>query len=245
MPNYVLKLLVALTLWIPASARAGTLIVPDDFPTIQEAVDHVAETFVQDTVLVRPGTYPEKVIMRYGLLLKGLPSEGNPDKKPQIDGLIIRWNDGSYFEYQCVGFHVTGPAVVHWADGPMRVGFESCQFDSGVVDSALGGVPDTEIIALKRCTTFGTVALCANIGVVDSSVVHGPLVFKTEYKSIIRANRFIDIPGAAVTCRARDVHCAGNLVQGAAAGFVVRSKDAGSLLIEDNEINDWPEPALT
>src|SRR6185503_4867406 len=79
--------LAAVAFFSPAPARSGTLIVPDDFPTIQSALDHIGEASARETVLVRPGTYPEKVVMRSGIMLKNLPSESDPGLRPRVAGL--------------------------------------------------------------------------------------------------------------------------------------------------------------
>ena len=54
-PLLALTLLAAL---VPASARAATLNVPDDFAIIQAAIDAAASG---DVVLVKPGTYHERL----------------------------------------------------------------------------------------------------------------------------------------------------------------------------------------
>ena len=60
--NFVRKTAILFTFftWVTGidSARAGILIVPDDYPTIQTAVDAAAEG---DTVMLQPGRYYENV----------------------------------------------------------------------------------------------------------------------------------------------------------------------------------------
>jgi parallel beta-helix repeat protein len=51
-----------------ARAISATIVVPDDFPTIQEAVNHAAEG---DTILVRGGTYCEHLVVNKTVTLVG------------------------------------------------------------------------------------------------------------------------------------------------------------------------------
>ena len=51
-----LSILLAALLIFPAAAASSTIHVPDDYATIQEAVDAAIDG---DTIIVRPGTYFE------------------------------------------------------------------------------------------------------------------------------------------------------------------------------------------
>src|SRR6516164_6582198 len=57
---FAIGLLLAAT--VPALAR--TTIVPDDFPTIQAAVNNMPVRAPVETLLVRGGSYPERVFVR-------------------------------------------------------------------------------------------------------------------------------------------------------------------------------------
>ncbi|MBZ0266722.1 right-handed parallel beta-helix repeat-containing protein [bacterium] len=61
------------------AASAVTLAVPDAFDTITSAL---AEAVAGDTVLVRPGTYPEHLFMVDGVVLRG----DDPLDRPVVDG---------------------------------------------------------------------------------------------------------------------------------------------------------------
>ncbi len=52
----------------PVRASPSTIVVPDDYPTIQEAINHATEG---DTVYVKAGTYFEHVVMNKTLTLSG------------------------------------------------------------------------------------------------------------------------------------------------------------------------------
>ncbi len=71
----VLAVLLATTaaaVLLPVQAESRTIVVPDDYLTIQEGVNHANP---RDTVLVKPGTYFESVVLSQTVRLVGL---GNP-----------------------------------------------------------------------------------------------------------------------------------------------------------------------
>jgi parallel beta-helix repeat protein len=52
----------------PTTSGQATIVVPDDFPTVQEAVNKAS---VGDTILVKPGTYRENVLVNKSISLIG------------------------------------------------------------------------------------------------------------------------------------------------------------------------------
>ena len=67
-------------------AAAITVTVPDDWPTIQQAIDSDA-----DSILVRPGSYPETLVVARPVHLRGLVPEGaSPDSLPTVAGLVFK-----------------------------------------------------------------------------------------------------------------------------------------------------------
>jgi parallel beta-helix repeat protein len=56
----------------PTKAAPATIIVPDDYPTIQEAINHAS---IGDTVSVKAGTYNENIILNVSISLIGQTKE--------------------------------------------------------------------------------------------------------------------------------------------------------------------------
>jgi hypothetical protein len=216
--------------------EAGSVIVPDHFPTIQAAVDHVASSFARETVLVRSGIYPERVLLREDIVVQGIPSDTGPHLMPRIDGLELQPEDSMPFGIHCIGIHVAGPAREFATNGPVDVSFESCRFDSGYTNEPTA---EATSITMNRCSLFGVTTLHANFGRVDSCVVRGPLTMIMEGFARAWGNRFENVAGTALTVRADafDAHVAHNVVRGSGAGLAVRS-DEGVAVVEDNQVED-------
>src|SRR5208283_4165343 len=96
--------------WAAAPSFGATIQVPKDHQTIQAAIDAAARG---DTVLVQPGTYPERIRLKEGITVKsaGDDSRGNIGLK-RAEGTII---DGG-------GAVAKGPAVL-MAEGAVLDGF--------------------------------------------------------------------------------------------------------------------------
>ncbi len=229
----------------PAIANVTT--VPDDFPTIQAAVDHLTGSTVRETLLVRGGIYQERLVLRDGIVIKGIPPSDGPDQMPRIDALAINPGGSGHFALRfgvhSIGLQVAGPTTTFSIDGPLDISFESCQFDSGMSDGSRYSFSELTRITMTRCTLFGVVTLNAYEGTVDSSIVHGPLFLSTPYWGRVRDNRFEGIAGTAATIYTRDAHVARNIVQDCRGGFLVLTEE-GSSLIEDNRINGCEENGI-
>src|SRR5580765_1066372 len=105
----------------PAVARA--IVVPDDAPTIQAGIDSGS-----DTVLVRPGFYPETITIDHVMGLRGLPSASG--ELPELMGLILDdTHQGSshsaYLEISDLHFRGQVRNVFHLAlfSGPYHLDF--------------------------------------------------------------------------------------------------------------------------
>ena len=70
---------------LPAVSRSAVYYVPDDYPTIQMAVDATQDG---DTVLVRPGTYDQNVSIKDGHDISLISTEGPSETVICGQGLI-------------------------------------------------------------------------------------------------------------------------------------------------------------
>lgn len=219
---------------ISSPALALTARVPEDFSTIQAAVDHLEQSYEVDTVVVQAGHYPERVYIREAIRLLGLPAPGSAEPMPRIDGLLVQ-PPSSGDVIAIVGIHVTGPARTAGSNGPDQVSYESCRFDAGME----GGnwYPDIAVISMRRCTLFGTVSLKAVETVIDSCTVHGPIVLLAVGAAVVTDNMFEDVPGFAadIICE-QQVNVARNVVRRGGGGFSIRYTDQDFVHVEDNII---------
>ncbi len=107
------------------TASATSTLVPDDYPTIQQAIDSGA-----DTVVVRDGTYDEDLTAPDDLVLLAYSPGGYSQfNAPVVGGL------SAAADIAAEGIRFTGPVVV--ADAPSFGNFFS-RFDACRFDAALG-----------------------------------------------------------------------------------------------------------
>ncbi len=220
----------------PSAAHATHWIVPDQFPTIQAGVDFLEDAFRTDTLLVRPGTYPERVVVYGGESIVGHPLSSDPARMPRIDALRI--SRGETISPSCVGLWIAGPAVTPNYSGPTSIHFESCRFDSGM---SYGGPGRSEInlITMKHCTSFGLVELQADEAYVDSCTFHGSLSTVTNNWSRVGGNTFDSTSGTALRIfTVMAAYIGFNFVRGCGVGLDVVSDDGGTVRIEENHIED-------
>ena len=226
---FAIGLLLAAT--VPALAR--TTIVPDDFPTIQAAIDHLESIYASDTVLVRGGDYPERPVLHMGRVIRAIATANGTDQVPVIDGIQTPTDNGDDFGF--IGLRFSGQVVVGPTNGPQRAIFRDCQFDAGAIPGGGHDYPDLAGVEMSHCTLFGTVWIRSQGATVDSSIVHGPLIMDASYSNQVRDNEFEGIPGTAVTVRGEVSDIGGNRVRGCGNGFDVVIED-GYSVFEDNDI---------
>lgn len=150
------------TAWLAvhgARAGASTAIVPDDFPTIQQAIDSgVFE------VLVRPGVYPETLVVDRVIDVKGLVPYGtSPDSLPVVAGLELADFVGEQIHTKYI--HVWSLRFLSpirnrftWSPfwNPLEVEIAGCALDQGLLDDFTAARGQIEYY-LRLCTIAGPV----------------------------------------------------------------------------------------
>src|SRR5215472_18031024 len=227
-------LAIGLLLATTGPALAATARVPEDFPTIQAAVDHVAPYPEPDTVFVRAGSYAEHVVTHEPLCLKAVPAPGSLDSTVKIDGLDVHPQKSRAFGTQVIGIHVAGSALTAPSDGPDRVEYEHCRFDGGM--AGWGYYPDLDLVSMRHCVLFGAVSLVAWNTVVDSCAIYGPVSMLAAGAAVVTNNVFENVPGFAASIFSdQEAHIVGNVVSGGGGGFDVRTSEDGPW-VEDNRV---------
>ena len=85
----VILLLASVVMIYSGKAQSEIVIVPDDYLTIQEAIDNAAEG---DSILVRKGTYLENITINKALMLLGENKETAIIKSTSAPVIDIKGN---------------------------------------------------------------------------------------------------------------------------------------------------------
>jgi hypothetical protein len=142
-----------------APDAALAVIVPDDWPTIQEAIDSGALE-----VLVRPGVYPETLAINRPIDLKGLVPYGtSADSLPVIAGLVFEDFVGEQIHSKYIhvwSLRFVSPIRNHftWSPfwNPLEIEVAGCALDQGWMDDYTAARGQIEYF-LRRCTVDGPV----------------------------------------------------------------------------------------
>lgn len=155
----VFVLAVSLLGLTSAPRVALAVIVPDDWPTIQKAIDSGASE-----VLVRPGVYPETLVVHRVIDIKGLVPFGSPtDSLPVVAGFVFADFVGEQIHNKyitLVSLHFLSRIrnEFTWSPfwNPLAITLAGCALDSGLVDLYASGRGQIEYY-LQRCTIDGPV----------------------------------------------------------------------------------------
>lgn len=217
------------------AAQAWCAVVPDDYATIQAALDAQP-----DSVIVRSGVAPEAIVISHSVAVAAWPGA-----VPRLAALTVAGpEDGSGVVVD--GFHVLGPVrLVPAASGPtpatMPVRFQACRMDSGLTQHA-----PYEVLALsiRGCTVLGSVYVrCNSLDFSLNTLIGGGLGGNVPGGGIVESN-FIKGPAAAAVEVGGDggFVTRWNVIRGAMNGIVA---PAGSTTrVEHNRIEDCTGTAV-
>jgi len=248
-----LVLFVALT----SPAAAVTVVVPDDHPTIQAALDAGA-----DVIQVRDGLVPERIKIAHhatieraelniswlGGIWASLPSVRSIEMAPDCPS-----ESSPQVRIRGVRFlgkvDITGCAHV--------VVFEGCRFDSGFVASGFNSI--NMIASVRGCTILGNASIGSEwTQFVGNTVIGAKVSIRAGGSHDIRANYLLGPSDVGLELNLRDSggEVAENTIRGTGVG--IRMLDAGGAPqpLRHNEIADcdgngidyshqWSESPLT
>jgi hypothetical protein len=152
-------------LLIPAAALAARITVPDDYPTLQAAVD----ASVADTIVVRAGVVTDTLIGSD--LCCHIIGEGDSLTRPSIGPAWLNSRGATF-----VNFRFTGPIETY---AKATFAFRDCRFDAGLT-SIIDGDPRS--MHFERCRFTGVLKAISDIGVtIDSCWFdHGTIEFRED-----------------------------------------------------------------
>jgi hypothetical protein len=219
-----------------SSARATSLTVPDEAPSIQSALNALV-----DTVLVRPGNYPETpIISRPGILVMGAVED--PANAPTIASLRIEIYPSALYPavYAFERLQFVGRVVYLNNRNNADISFAECHLGGGMVDSS--GFGDTGNITFSKCHLDSLMNLIGKgrIGL-DSCQVRGHLVVSGSPSLVEVLGCVFQADGdsrnrAAISSDGHDAcNVDGNTVRGYRAGVTARGDQTriSNNLIED------------
>ena len=211
------------------SGMASVLIVPDDVPTVQAALDaHV------DTVLVRAGNHAGTPTVSAPLVLIGIPGEPGFDQ-PVLAGLSI---DGEDIGLQIRGLTLNSQLLIT-NSSLGSIAFEDCQFMAGIRD--ISPDPPAGYMSFNRCRIVGDASLQPEGGVtLDSCLVEGHLSLNHWGAQLIVTDCTFRGDGTRAAIGS-DSHLSsatitGTVIEGFGSGVAIYAE--GEVEIRDNVVRD-------
>jgi len=230
-PLSIVALMIA-----PVRAHATTVTVPDDFSTIQLALYSEA-----DTVRIRAGHYAERPYVSSdngSRVIEGLPSNG---VRPSIEGLTL----GLYQPVTVYACTFTRPVDLGAGAGLVRLTFDSCDLDSGLVHH-IADTNDYEYVALLRSRIRVGVTLPAYTSICEADTFEAcGVVFDNESSAEVTNCWFKGPAPTAIAIRydgfgGSGGHFRENTIDGYRRGIEGGGPDA-SITVEGNRIERCTE----
>jgi len=226
-----------------ASVAATTRHVPEEYPTIQAAVDASAPS--GDSVLVEPGVYPEDVIVRG----KVLAIAGEGDAKQITVGALAWTRDGTSSGGGFARLTVQGPTAIDVYDESFLVADSILRGGSSAWFGGRGerAAPRTLQLSFVRCLFEGD--LVAEIRTDDLGFSVDDCTFDAASLGIRSGSGGARVHGCTLRGGSgisslvgnAGVEIEGNEITGASAGITARALERGSISVERNVVWDCGE----
>lgn len=176
-----------------SSAFATAVTVPDDYSSVQEAIDSGA-----DTVQIRPGSYPERLSIDHPVSLQGI--DGG---RPQLNALDIsnlNFSSGtrtlSVSQLHFLGRVTHTTRAVH--PRLLRFEFTQCTLDSGFFQILSIDPNDVELLSFHNSHLKGRSEARATGFIMEADTVDGQVSWATDGEVSIRDCWFRGGSGKAI-----------------------------------------------
>lgn len=222
----LLVLAIVLGLLVPTAPRANHSIVPDQFATIQSAIDAGADG---DTVYVREGDYPEALTLARSFALMPLDTVLWGSSRigvPRVQSLSWSWSDGPR---AVRGFRFSDAVTIA---GAGNLALDGCWFGGGLSADVLSSGH------IRSCVVFGDVSAVGGsmIDIAMNTVVGGAISYNPASASQVHDNVVVG-PAAAGINAYSDAYPVRNYVRGCSVGIVSQSEGDGAA---NNVVEDCP-----
>jgi hypothetical protein len=204
----------------PQAAFASTAVVPDDYPTIQEALDSAP-----DTVLVGAGSYSGDLTIGRISVIRAEP---DLPEKPRLTGLRIvveRWDVVRASVIRFEGLHFTGPVSFETREMGGFVSFYRCQIDAGLDYSLAGSNHDITTFHVAECGIVGDTRLfgAGLVEVRGNRIRNGVVTAVTDDGEVLFNDNVVEGGGLGCTSSTGSAVATGNHIT------------AGDLLVEPSK----------
>ncbi len=214
------------------TALGGHVVVPDDYASIQAAMDSGT-----DTVLVKDGTYDENLVMHQSVNVLAFVTwfSGYPHfAAPVVGAFTVNQPCCSHLSGIIQGLRMRGPVSLTFDEDALW--FESCRFDSGVVTNSSTG---SNRLYFRGCTFLRQCTIHVAAWELTNCVLVGTgLDGAYEGYALIRNNVVVGPAAIGISLPDQDGggDISGNQVSGTTDGIVVY--DGVSTTVADNEVRN-------
>jgi hypothetical protein len=171
---------------VPSAALADSVVVPDQFTTVQSAIDSGA-----DSVLIRPGTYPESLRITEGVTLLGIGPQ-----RPRLNALTIAKSYASLRVWTVGRIDFLDPVELATPHGS-QVSFFECVLAAGL--RTLSGDPwDIMSFSLRDCLLEAPSRIAANGVEMEDDTLDTGIWLECHNTLALRRCWFRGGPGTAI-----------------------------------------------